>query len=244
MNTAIQLFKFENKQEIRVVKGDDGEPWFMASGVCRALQYTNTSKALSDHVDKEDIQYLVLGPGQVIGGITQSYTPGSSAIINEPGLYSLSFSSTLPEARRFRKWITSEVLPAIRKTGTYSVKPMSQVEMLLAQAQIMLDHENRLAAIEEKQREADTAFLALPEPTVQTPEKSLRAALNECARLYAVSRNVSHNTVWNLLYKELKYRKHFDVKSRKLSTGQNYLDLIEDAGLLPELYAIARELLV
>ena len=243
MDAAIQMFKFENKQEIRVVQGEDGEPWFVASGVCKALQYVNTSKALSDHVDKEDIRYFTLGAGQVIGGITSVFVPGSSAMINESGLYSLTFLSTLPEAKRFKRWVTSDVLPAIRKTGSYSIKPMSPAEMLVAQAQIMLDHEQRLAAIEAKQQAAEQLLLELPAPTVSAPEKSLRAALNECARSYAVSKSISHNLVWDLLYKELRYRKHFDVKTRELRKGQNYLDLVEDAGLLPELYAISREVL-
>lgn len=233
MNTAIQMFKFENKQEIRVVQDANGEPWFVAVDIAMVLGYSNPQDAIRTHC-KGVSETLIPSPGGTQLG----------KIIAERDVYRLIMRSKLPQAERFEEWVVGEVLPSIRKTGTYSLKPMSQAEMLVAQAQIMLDHENRLAAIEAKQREADTAFLALPEPTVQTPEKSLRAALNECARLYAVSKNVSHNTVWNLLYKELKYRKHFDVKTRNLGPGQNYLDLIENAGLLPELYAIARELLV
>lgn len=250
METAIQMFRFDNKQEIRVVQGDDGELWFVASGVCKALEYTNTSKALSDHVDSEDIAYFKMLPGMVISPITRSYTPGMSAVISEPGLYALTFSSTLPEAKRFRKWVTTEVLPAIRKTGFYSIKPMSPAELLVAQAQMMLDHERRLAALEEQmqaqqsdRKEAEQLMLALPEPTVPAPEKTTRANLNERVRSSAKTRQLPYSFIWNQLYKELKYRKSFDVETRAQHCKKERLDIIEEAGLLPDLYAIACEVL-
>lgn len=250
MDNAIQMFRFENKQEIRVIEGEDGEPWFVASGVCKALEYANTSKALSDHVDKEDVGYITLGAGQVIGGITARYTPGSSALINESGLYSLTFASTLPEAKRFRKWVTSEVLPSIRRTGTYSLKKMSPAELLVAQAQQLLDHERRIEALEAdmqaqqaKQRAAEEALSLLPEPSEPAPAKSIRASLNERVRSFVSSSGVEYTTAWGKLYKELYYRAHFDATTRTLAKGQHMLDLVEEAGLLPTLYAIAREVL-
>lgn len=88
----------------------DGEPWFVGKDVVKILGYTNPSKAIADHVDVED------------KGVTKCYTPGgvqNLTGINESGLYSLILSSKLPSAKKFKRWVTSEVLPTIRKTGGY-----------------------------------------------------------------------------------------------------------------------------
>lgn len=93
-----------------------GEPWLVGKDVATALGYSNTKKALIDHVDTEDKQQ---GDGVTIRdpmGRIQHPT-----IINESGLYSLILSSKLPSAKKFKRWVTSEVLPAIRKTGTYTM---------------------------------------------------------------------------------------------------------------------------
>lgn len=89
----------------------DGNPWFVGRDVATILGYSNSRKALSDHVDGED------------KGVTKCDTLGGVqdlVIINESGLYSLILSSKLPTARKFKHWITSEVLPEIRKTGAYT----------------------------------------------------------------------------------------------------------------------------
>ena len=89
----------------------DGEPWFIGKDVADALGYTNSRKALIDHVDDED------------KGVTNCDTLGGTqemTIINESGLYALIFGSRLTSAIRFKRWVTSEVLPSIRKTGSYN----------------------------------------------------------------------------------------------------------------------------
>lgn len=107
---------FENKElgKIRVLE-KDGEPWFVGKDVAEALGYSNTRDALITHVDTEDKDTVAIHDG----------TPGNpnQVIINESGLYSLIFSSKLALAKQFKRWVTSEVLPSIRKTGTYSIKP-------------------------------------------------------------------------------------------------------------------------
>lgn len=106
---------FENKEFGKVRTVDiGGEPWFVGKDVAEALGYSNPRKTLIDHVDDED------------KGVTKCDTLGGKQemiVINESGLYALIFSSKLDSARRFKRWVTSEVLPAIRKTGKYSVKP-------------------------------------------------------------------------------------------------------------------------
>ena len=106
----IQLFNHKMFGNIRTTTDEQGEPLFVGKDVAVALGYRNTRKALHDHVDKED------------KGVTKRATPGgeqSMVMINESGLYSLMFTSKLPQAKAFKRWVTSEVLPQIRKTGGY-----------------------------------------------------------------------------------------------------------------------------
>lgn len=104
----LQTFNFEN-QQVRILE-IESEPYFVGKDVATILGYSNTRKALIDHVDEED------------KGVTKCDTLGGKQdliIINESGLYSLILSSKLPNAKKFKRWVTSEVLPAIRKHGGY-----------------------------------------------------------------------------------------------------------------------------
>lgn len=104
----ITIFYYEGA-DIRTV-AIEGEPWFVGKDVAEVLGYANPRKALADHVDGED------------KGVTKCDTLGGAqdlTIINESGLYSLILGSKLPTAKQFKRWVTSEVLPAIRKTGGY-----------------------------------------------------------------------------------------------------------------------------
>lgn len=106
---------FENKEfgEIRTVMVD-GEPWFVGKDVAGALGYSNHRDALSKRVDEEDKGVAIC---DTLGGNQEM------VIINESGLYSMIFGSKLDSAKRFKHWVTSEVLPSIRQTGTYSLLP-------------------------------------------------------------------------------------------------------------------------
>lgn len=97
-------------QLIRTVKLNE-EPWFVGKDVTNALGYQNTNKALNDHVDNEDKGVVKIS---TLGGMQ------NAVVINESGIYSLIFNSKLETARQFKRWVTSEVLPAIRKTGSYT----------------------------------------------------------------------------------------------------------------------------
>ncbi len=124
MNSEIQLFKHEMFGEIRTMTDEKGESWFVGRDVAEALGYSNTSKAIQLHVDKEDKGTLPFREG--------AYET-RAIIINESGLYSLILSSKLPSAKQFKRWVTVEVLPQIRKTGGYSLQqqPMSDMEILV-----------------------------------------------------------------------------------------------------------------
>ena len=98
---------------IRTVE-QHGEPWLVGKDVATVLGYKNPQEAIRNHVDEED------------KGVSEIRTPGGTQklpIINESGLYSLILSSKMPKAKEFKRWVTHEVLPAIRKTGAYSVSP-------------------------------------------------------------------------------------------------------------------------
>ena len=107
-----QIFKSKEFGQIRTCMVD-GETYFVGKDVASALGYRNAPKAMADHVDDED------------KGITKCYTLGGNqemTVINESGLYSLILSSKLESAKRFKRWVTSEVLPAIRKNGRYELE--------------------------------------------------------------------------------------------------------------------------
>ncbi|KQH72786.1 BRO-N domain-containing protein, partial [Xylella fastidiosa] len=107
MTQSIIPFDFHS-HAVRVVMRD-GNPWFVATDVCTALGYRNPSKAIADHLDDDEKSNQSLG----LAG-------KPFLIISESGLYALILRSRKPEARKFAKWVTSEVLPSIRKTGSYS----------------------------------------------------------------------------------------------------------------------------
>ncbi|MBN1430479.1 MAG: Bro-N domain-containing protein [Anaerolineae bacterium] len=146
MDTTIQMFKFENKQEIRVVEGGDGEPWFIGKDVCEALGLNNVGQALS-RLDDDEKNSIILNDG----------TPGTPvrAIISESGMYSLISRSDKPEAKRFKRWVNHDVLPSLRKHGSYVVPGRpgdSLAHQALAMAQALVDHEERLRRLEEAGR--------------------------------------------------------------------------------------------
>ncbi|MCR4646678.1 MAG: phage antirepressor KilAC domain-containing protein [Oscillospiraceae bacterium] len=108
----VRVFQHEAFGSIRTVM-IEGEPWFVGKDVAAALGYSNASKAVMVHVDEEDKRILML-PNSHFGN-----SVGKCYVINESGLYSLILSSKLPGAKAFKHWITSEVLPTIRRTGGY-----------------------------------------------------------------------------------------------------------------------------
>ena len=119
-NTNMEIFKNEEFGSVRVVVIDN-DPWFVGRDVATALGYANTKDALAKHVDHEDKRII-----QRSQNATFEIPVRGLTIINESGLYSLMLLSKLPGARCFKHWITSEVLPAIRKNGFYITDPLLQ----------------------------------------------------------------------------------------------------------------------
>ena len=138
----LQIFNSAEFGEIRTVTIDN-EPWFVGKDVALALGYSNASKAVSVHVEEEDRILKVLEADSQNGNVVKTQT----ALINESGLYALIFGSKLESAKRFKHWVTSEVLPTIRKTGSYQ-KPMTTAEQIQLLAQGNQDHEERIEKLE------------------------------------------------------------------------------------------------
>lgn len=147
----LAVFNFENSP-IRTLINEQGEVYFIASDVCKVLELSNVGQALA-RLDEDEKSYIILND-------VSTGTP-KLTIISESGLYSLVLSSRKPEAKAFKKWVTSEVLPQIRKTGAYISKPLTPIEMLEMQVQIAKQHEQRLANLEAKVETINTEFYTL-----------------------------------------------------------------------------------
>ena len=135
----LEIFKNREFGEIRTVV-INAEPWFVGKDIAEVLGYSNSRKAILDHVDDED----------KIDGVTIRDSIGrdqAAVVINESGLYALIFGSKMASAKRFKHWVTSEVLPQIRKNGSYQ-KRLTPEEMMRIQLGMVDDHENRIEHLE------------------------------------------------------------------------------------------------
>jgi len=145
MQDALQIYSSDEFGDIRTLTKDN-EPWFVGKDVARALGYANTRDAILTHIDGEDRT------------VSQIATPSrgvqETTIINESGLYSLILSSKLPSAKRFKRWVTSSVLPMIRKTGAYisgevvaELRPLTTEDYLSAARTVAMCNKARLPIV-------------------------------------------------------------------------------------------------
>lgn len=150
--SELQIFNSEEFGDIRTVTIDN-EPWFVGIDVAKSLGYANPKNAVPKHVSEED----KLSTQIEYAGQRREVT-----IINESGLYSLIFGSKLESAKRFKRWVTSEVLPAIRKTGSYQ-KPMTTAEQIQLLAQGNIELKEKIDAVNDDLQEfkRDMPLLAL-----------------------------------------------------------------------------------
>lgn len=133
-DSSTKIFKNPGFGQVRTIVRDD-EPWFVAADVCRALEVSNSRDAVA-RLDEDE------------KGVVLTDTPGGRqemTIVNEPGLYSLVLGSRKPEAKAFKRWITHEVIPTIRKTGAYSINPGAA--QLRAQAMLLNARTRQFKAI-------------------------------------------------------------------------------------------------
>ena len=146
------LFEDALSGQVRTIMSASNEPLFCLSDVCRALEMKRF------RIERLDKDVISNHPLQTAGGLQQV------TFINEDGLYDIVLDSRKPKAKKFRKWITSEVVPSIRKTGSYSVeqpKQLSAAESLLQSVQLLVAHERQLAILEHNQKNMQGAINSL-----------------------------------------------------------------------------------
>lgn len=158
MSNEIQQFDFKGAA-LLTLTDENGEPWFVAKDVCDVLGYTNASKAISDHVDSED---------KLNNESLSSLGQRGGWLVNESGLYSLVLSSKLPTAKEFKRWVTHEVLPSIRRHGAYMTqqtldKALTSPDFLIQLATKLKEEQEKAKELEPKARFADA--VATPDGT-------------------------------------------------------------------------------
>ena len=168
----LQIFKNEEFGDIRTVE-IDGEIWFVGKDIANALGYRDTSDALKSHVEEED---------KLTRQFTDSGQKRGMYIVNESGLYALVLGSRLENAKKFKKWVTSEVLPSIRKTGGYNL-PQTYSEALRALAD-KAEEAERLAIENQEMKPKAEYFDALVDRKLNTSFRDTAKELNVGERAF------------------------------------------------------------
>lgn len=206
MENNVQVFSNPVFGNIRTMM-IDGAPWFVGKEVADILGYANTQKAIRDHVDEED---------RLTERIVLSGQNREAVLINESGLYGLILSSKMPAAKRFKHWVTSEVLPTIRKTGSYNVPaPMTPIEQLQLQATAILQVNEKVDNLDKKidRLELDLPILGIEIDRITSAvhKKGVECLGGKYSEAYQ-DRSL-RGKVYNDIYADLK--QHFHVGSYK-----------------------------
>lgn len=206
-----QLEIFENKEfgQVRTIN-INGEPWFVGKDVAVALGYCDPADAIRTHVDKED------------KGVGETPTPGGKQrviIINESGLYSLILGSKLGSAKRFKRWVTSEVLPAIRKTGSYDMDEYSP------EMKAILMHDKKLVKIDNRVTDLENHMtIDYGQQTVLGDEVN-KAVLDALGGKYSNAYNEIGKKVFAECNRDLKH--YFHVNARNNVPKKRYYEALE-----------------
>jgi len=198
--------------KVRTITIDD-EPWFVAKDVCGILDISNGRQALV-RLDDDEKNTVILNDG----------TPGNpnTAIVNEPGLYSLILSSRKPEARMFKRWITHEVLPQIRQTGSYNA-PQSPTEALLQAVHILAEQERKIQQLEAGQQVLQHRVNNLDHVNIIGDKQQ---QLNALVRKYALNNGLAYVTAWRHFVQAFNTSFHTNLEllktnyHKKVSTPQ------------------------
>ena len=240
---------FEGHQIRMLVK--DGEPWWVLKDVCNALGIMNHRDAVS-RLDKDCV-----GQTDAIDALGRIR---KTNIVNEAGLYQIAFISRKENARRFRKWVTSEVLPSIRKTGSYSLKQLSPLEIMRNMLDTMITHEKKIQELQERTQRQEEKVNKIQEAySPLNKDMSWRRWVNKAVRGVRFEDHTYANK-WVGLYELLEERAHCDLKTRLANLRErvrknglpnsrvnslNNLDVIESDPKLKEIFtSIIRELTV
>lgn len=198
------LTVFQNPEfgELRTAERN-GETWFCLADVCRPLGLRAKDCKLRLKKDGVDTIALTDSVGRMQGML----------FVNEGNLYRAIFQSRKPEADRFTDWVTEEVLPSIRKTGRYEVqpKPMTMAENVAAQAQLLVEQEQRIARIEER---VETALTAIARPSGDTWVEDMKAAIAGYCRATGLTEPAGRGRLYAMLDREASC--NTDARLRRL----------------------------
>ncbi len=181
----LKVFKNQEFGEVRTVTIND-VPYFVGKDVAKILGYVNTKDALANHIDAEDKTIIQRSENATLGIPNRGLT-----VINESGLYSLILSSKLPNAKKFKRWVTSEVLPSIRKHGMYAI------DDLIADPDLGIAALNALKAEREKNKELEQSVAVQTQQISElTPKASYYDVVLNCKDLVSMS-TISKDYGWS-----------------------------------------------
>lgn len=219
--SELQIFENPDFGAIRTIEVD-GEPWLVGKDVAAALGYSDTAQAVRTHVDEED------------KGVVEMTTPGGKQklqIINESGLYSLILSSKLPGAKKFKRWVTSEVLPSIRKSGGYMAPAAAKaLDDMTAAIQLLSEQMEELSGqvgeLLDREGGESVALAALPEVRRPAPGIAARRrwmrAVNEKLDLLSSKLSRSHASILHQIYKIMEKRSQISLDEERMDVIDTY----------------------
>lgn len=210
----IQIFNNEQFGQVRVIT-KDGEPWFVGKDIAEVLGYSNSRDALITHVDEEDRNTVAISDGKR-GNPNQT-------IINESGLYSLILGSKLPSAKKFKKWVTSDVLPSIRKHGMYATDELINNPDLLIAAATKIKEERQARLEAEKLRDKLIHQNKLYTTSEIAKELGLKSATKLNGLLAEKKIQYKQNKTW-LLYSKYADCGYVSIKQDILDSGHIIYD--------------------
>lgn len=234
---GIQVFKNEKFGDMRTTILNS-EPWFVGKDVANALGYSNPNEAISDHVEMEDkLNSKTLSSCELDLGQRGGW------LINESGLYSLIMSSKLPEAKTFKRWITSDVLPTIRKHGAYMTpealeRSMNDPDFYIGLLTALKNERAAKVAAENLAQERQDTIDGLCN---KIPLAELRQRVVQIVRKGCTNSQEVKNR-WNVLYSEFDKKHHVNTNARANHANQNRIEVIVAMDKIGALYELACKL--
>ena len=215
----LQIFNNEEFGNIRSLVIDN-EPWLVGKDVAEALGYGNPRDALSKHVDEEDKRSNV--------AIHDGSQNRNMTIINESGLYALVFGSKLLSAKKFKHWVTSEVLPTLRKTGSYAKVPTDPRELLMLTIKAHEQTAQRVDVLEEKvsDLEKSTTIDSSQQHTLEKVAKTtaIRTLGGIDSRAYQLMSRKIFSNIWRDYKNYFKLGSYRDTLKTDYENAKNYLE--------------------
>lgn len=246
----LQIFNSTEFGEVRTIV-INSEPWFVGKDVAVALGYSDTADAVRSHVDNDDRMGGQNTDPYILDSMGRKQYP---VFINESGIYSLVFGSKLPNAKKFKHWVTSEVLPSIRKTGGYvnndelfiaTYLPYADDSTKLIFAQTLKTVREQNETIKQQKAEImhkEDVIIGLVE------DIDLATKRQRITQIVRFGANGNYQERYNLLYREFERKYHCNLKMRMESCTlkpkvRNKMDYIDrEMNMIPQLYEIACKL--